>query len=338
MLHRPTICSTESARFNPVTPYGESKVFAERDLSEMADDDFSPVFLRNATVYGYLASAPARPVVNDLVANAFATGDIVIKSDGTPWRPLVHVEDVARAVLAAMDAPREAVHDQAFNIGRTHENYQVRDLAEIVARVLPDSRVIYAEGGGPDARCYRVDFSKAEERLPGFRPRSTVRDGARELVDAYGRFGLTVHDLTSSRFIRLLRIQQLAARWEAGPRPSPSTGVRNGPDLPIGRQTSSPRTYASSASGVPTSTNGPDKGNPTTVPLMHIEPNAAPGSGCIESSARPSPAAPRLSPNQSDFGTGGFTSTDVTRPDSANSTTSERWGSRPGNSPRATSK
>ena len=207
---------TESAPFNPVTPYGESKVFAERDLSEMADDAFSPVFLRNATVYGYSPRLRLDLVVNDLVANAFVTGDVVIKSDGTPWRPLVHVEDAARAILAALEAPREAVHDQAFNVGRTQENYQVHDLARIVAEVLPDSRVIYAEGGGPDARCYRVDFSKAEERLPGFHPRWTVHDGARELVDAYGRFGLTVQDLTSPRFIRLRRMESLRNEGKVG--------------------------------------------------------------------------------------------------------------------------
>ena len=207
---------TESAPFNPVTPYGESKVFAERDLSEMADDAFSPVFLRNATVYGYSPRLRLDLVVNDLVANAFVTGDVVIKSDGTPWRPLVHVEDAARAILAALEAPREAVHGQAFNVGRTQENYQVHDLARIVAEVLPDSRVIYAEGGGPDARCYRVDFSKAEERLPGFHPRWTVHDGARELVDAYGRFGLTVQDLTSPRFIRLRRMESLRNEGKVG--------------------------------------------------------------------------------------------------------------------------
>ena len=174
---------TESAPFNPVTPYGESKVLAERAISELADDTFSPVFLRNATVYGYSPHLRLDLVVNDLVASAFVTGEVLIRSDGTPWRPLVHVEDVSNAILAALLAPREAIHGEAFNIGRTPENHQVRDIADLITEVLPDSRVTYAEGGGPDARCYRVDFSKATEDLPGFRPRWTVRDGADELVE-----------------------------------------------------------------------------------------------------------------------------------------------------------
>ncbi len=208
---------TEFAPFNPVTPYGESKVLAERELSGMADDAFSPVFLRNATVYGFSARLRLDLVVNDLVANAFVTGDVVIKSDGTPWRPLVHVEDAARAILAALEAPREAVHAEAFNVGRTQENYQVRDLAEIVADVLPGSRVAYAEGGGPDARSYRVDFSKAEESLPGYRPRWTVSDGARELVEAFRHFELAGDDLSSPRFSRLRRIESLRAEGRMDP-------------------------------------------------------------------------------------------------------------------------
>jgi len=190
---------TESAPFNPVTPYGRSKVLAERDLSKVADDDFSPVFLRNATVYGYSPRLRLDLVVNDLVASAFTTGRVVIKSDGTPWRPLVHVEDVAR-------------------------------------------------------------------------------------------------------------------------------------------QASNPRTYAPSASGVPRSMNGPDSGTATTSPAGHIELKAAPGSGYIESASRPRLRAAAIPQIQSDFGTRGLTSTDVTRRDSANSTTSERWSSLPGKSPRATSK
>ena len=220
---------TESAPFNPVTPYGESKVLAERDLSEMADDDFSPVFLRNATVYGYSPRLRLDLVVNDLVASAFTTRSVVIKSDGTPWRPLVHVEDVARAALAALEAPREAVHNQAFNVGRTQENYQVRNLADIVTDVLTGSQVTYVQGGGPDTRCYRVDFSKAEEDLPGFRPCWTVPDGVHELAEAYRRYGLSQGDLSSPRYIRLRRIQALRdeARLGADLRwlPAPETNA-----------------------------------------------------------------------------------------------------------------
>ena len=208
---------TEEATFNPVTPYGESKVLVERDVSQLADDTFSPTFLRNATVYGTSPRLRCDLVVNDLVATAYTTSEIVIKSDGTPWRPLVHIEDVADAFQAVLAAPREHVHNQAFNIGRTTENYQVRDVADIVAEVIPGSRVTYAEGGGPDNRSYRVDFSKAEDSLPGFEPRWTVPEGVRELVAAYERHGLSAEDLQSSRFVRLRRIQELQSRGELGP-------------------------------------------------------------------------------------------------------------------------
>jgi nucleoside-diphosphate-sugar epimerase len=208
---------TESAPFNPVTPYGESKVLAERAITELADDDFSPVFLRNATVYGFSPHLRLDLVVNDLVASALVTGEVLIRSDGTPWRPLVHVEDVSNAILAALLAPREAIHGEAFNIGRTHENHQVRDIADIITKVLPGSRITYAQGGGPDARCYRVDFSKATDDLPGFLPRWTLRDGVEELAEAYRRFSLSADDLASPRFVRLRRIQALQREGVLGP-------------------------------------------------------------------------------------------------------------------------
>jgi nucleoside-diphosphate-sugar epimerase len=208
---------TESAPFRPVTPYGESKVLAERDLSAMAGDAFSPTYMRNATVYGFSPRLRLDLVVNDLAATALASGDVVVKSDGTPWRPLVHIEDVAQAILAALEAPRETVHDQAFNVGRTQENHQVRDLAQMVRELVPGSRVSYAEGGGPDARCYRVDFSKAEEGLPGFRPRWTVSDGVRQLIGAFREHGLEPGDLSSPRFIRLRRIEVLQRAGNLGP-------------------------------------------------------------------------------------------------------------------------
>jgi nucleoside-diphosphate-sugar epimerase len=208
---------TESAAFNPVTPYGESKVLVERDVSGLADDGFSPTFLRNATVYGYSPRLRLDLVVNDLVASAFVTGNILIKSDGTPWRPLVHVEDVSMAALAVLQAPREAIHNEAFNIGSTDENYQVREVADMVTEVVPGSRVTYAEGGGPDKRCYRVDFSKAKDVLSGFKPRWTVSEGVRELADAYARYGMVPDDLISARFLRLRRIQALQAEGRLGP-------------------------------------------------------------------------------------------------------------------------
>ena len=199
----------ETAAWNPVTPYGRSKLLAEQDITRLADDDFSPTYLRSSTAYGVSSRLRGDLVVNNLAGLAFTTGRVLIMSDGTPWRPLVHIEDISRAFLAVLEAPRELVHDQAFNVGRTDENYRVREVAEIVADVIPGSEVAYAEDGGPDKRCYRVDCQKIAETLPSFDPQWTVRRGVEELYAAFTREQMEAESFTSARYLRIKRVKEL---------------------------------------------------------------------------------------------------------------------------------
>ena len=201
----------ETAELHPITAYAISKVRVEQDVAKLADANFSPTFLRNATAYGVSPRLRFDLVLNNLTAWAYAKGRVHIKSDGTPWRPIVHIEDIGRAFLAVLGAPREVVHNEALNVGQTEENYRVRQLAEIVQDVVPGSRVEYAEGGGPDPRCYRVDFGKIHRLLPDFKPQWNARRGAEELYDAYRRGGLVIEDCEGPRFKRIDHLKHLLA-------------------------------------------------------------------------------------------------------------------------------
>lgn len=200
---------SEDAPLRPLTAYAVSKVRTEEDVAKLADGSFSPVFMRNATAYGVSPRLRADVVLNNLVCWAHTTGRIRILSDGTPWRPIVHVQDISRAFVAALAAPREAIHNQAFNVGANGENYQVREIAEIVRATVAGCTVEYAEGAGPDPRSYRVDFSKLMRTFPDFRPQWNASFGAKDLYDALQDAEVTLADFQGRRFIRLTQIRHL---------------------------------------------------------------------------------------------------------------------------------
>ena len=204
----------ESAGFNPVTPYGKSKVMAEWETAILADSTFSPVYMRSSTAYGVSPRLRFDLVLNNLTAWAYTTGDILMKSDGTPWRPIVHIEDIARAFLAVIEAPKDKVHLQAFNVGATAENYRILELAKLVEEIVPGTKIRFSEGAGPDLRCYRVNCDKLTTTFPHAKPQWTARMGVEQCYETYKSIGLTLDDFEGIRYQRVAHLKSLLAASE----------------------------------------------------------------------------------------------------------------------------
>jgi len=207
---------TEDSPFQPVSPYGVSKVRVEEDLKKMGDDDFSPTFLSIATAYGVSPRLRLDLVLNNLMALAYTTGRVFIKGDGTPWRPLVHVQDVARSFIAVLNTPREAVHNEGFLVGNENENYRVRDIAEVVRQTVHGCHIEYAQQPSPDRRCCRGDFRKITRVLSGFVPQWDIRRGAEELYQGFRENQLTLKDLEGAKYNRIDTIRHLMETRQLG--------------------------------------------------------------------------------------------------------------------------
>jgi nucleoside-diphosphate-sugar epimerase len=199
---------TEESELHPFTPYAISKLRAEEEITKLADSNFSPTFLRSATAYGVSPMLRFDLVLNNLVAWAYTTGIILLKSDGLSLRPIVHIEDISRAFAAVLSAPRNLVHNQVFNVGITKENYRVREIAEIVKDTVPNTRISYSKDAGPDKRSYKVDFSKIANTLPHFKPQWNARQGAKQLYDTYKRVSFSLEEFEGPRYKRIKHLQE----------------------------------------------------------------------------------------------------------------------------------
>jgi nucleoside-diphosphate-sugar epimerase len=206
----------EDGALNPVTAYGQSKVWSERDLSGLADSRFHPTSLRMATAYGLSPRLRFDVVLNNLVGCAVTSQIVRLQSDGSPWRPIVHVRDIASAFLGVLQAEESVISNQAFNVGQGSHNYTIRQIADVVAEVVPRSRVEVAPDAEPDKRSYRVNFDKIARMIPEFKPQWDVKKGAQELFAAFQNAGLTPEAFEGSRFLRIRQIKELTAEGILG--------------------------------------------------------------------------------------------------------------------------